>query len=100
MSLVIQDSYATGVVKSSDGQGGGFACGVYNPEDVANAYWDTTTSKTTDGICGENIAEIVGLTTQQLQSGLPSGFDPSIWAEDASINNGLPYLIDNPPKKK
>ena len=33
---------------------------------------------------------ITGLTTAQLQSGLPAGFNPSIWAESASINGGLP----------
>jgi len=42
---------------------------------------------------------ITGLTTQQLQSGLPTGFDPKIWAENPNINNGLPYLIANPPPK-
>jgi hypothetical protein len=42
----------------------------------------------TSGVSG-----ITGLTTTQFQSGLPSGFDSSIWAESASINEGLPYLI-------
>jgi hypothetical protein len=37
------------------------------------------------------------MRTEQLQSGLPSGFDPSIWAEKPGINNGYPYLIANPP---
>jgi hypothetical protein len=41
---------------------------------------------------------ITGQTTAQLQAGLPAGFDPSIWAEDPGINNGLPYLIANPPQ--
>ena len=43
------------------------------------------------------IPGITGLTTAQLQSGLPAGFDPSIWAESPNINGGLPYLITNPP---
>jgi hypothetical protein len=41
---------------------------------------------------------VTGLTTEQLQSGLPEGFDPSIWGESADINGGLPYLLANPPK--
>jgi hypothetical protein len=43
-------------------------------------------------------AGITGETTAQLQAGLPAGFDPTIWAESPSINNGLPYLINNPPQ--
>jgi hypothetical protein len=34
-----------------------------------------------------------------LQSGLPAGFDPAIWAESANMNGGLPYLLANPPSK-
>ena len=29
---------------------------------------------------------------------LPAGFDRRIWKENPSINNGLPYLIANPPQ--
>jgi hypothetical protein len=39
-----------------------------------------------------------GLKTRKLQSGLPAGFDPTIWAQSPSINNGFPYLIANPPQ--
>jgi len=42
---------------------------------------------------------ISGLATAQFQSGLPAGFDPSTWAEDSNITNGLPYLIHNPLPK-
>lgn len=93
----ISDSYSTGAVSSGDG---GFVC-----DDVAtnfsDDYWDTTTSGTDYGTCGDdNVSGITGLTTQQLQSGLPTGFDPTIWAEDSKINTGLPYLINNPPAKR
>ena len=44
------------------------------------------------------VFEITGETTAQLQAALPSGFDPTIWAESPSINGGLPYLIANPPQ--
>jgi hypothetical protein len=68
-----------------------------------NAYWDTDTSGITNLSQGAgNIANfpgITGLTTRQLQSGLPAGFDPKIWAENSSINGGLPYLITNQPHR-
>jgi len=113
----VENSYATGAVTSagfvctdtpsaatvsssySTGAGGaGFICDLAFGTSVSSAYWDTTTSGTTDGTCNGNYAEIVGLTTQQFQSGLPDGFDPAIWAENANINGGLPYLINNPPQ--
>jgi hypothetical protein len=60
-----------------------------------------TTSKIKKNQGAGNIADdpgIKGKTTQQLQSGLPKGFDPKIWAENPKINGGLPYLIANPPQ--
>jgi hypothetical protein len=64
--------------------------------------WDTDTSGITNLSQGAgfplNQPGIAGLTTAQFQSGLPAGFDPTVWAEDPAINNGLPYLIDNPPR--
>ena len=59
---------------------------------ATDVYWDTTTSVNTLG-CGEGSASVTGLTTAQLQSGLPAGFDPSIWNESAGANKGLPYLL-------
>jgi hypothetical protein len=70
---------------------------------MTDTYWDTDTSGIANLSQGAgyppNDPGITGLTTQQLQSGLPAGFDPSIWREDANINGGLPYLLDNPPLK-
>jgi hypothetical protein len=57
---------------------------------VSNSYWDTTTSGTTKSAGGTS------LTNSQLQSGLPSGFDPSIWAETPGVMGGLPYLLTLP----
>jgi hypothetical protein len=69
---------------------------------LSRDYWDTTTSGITNLSQGAgNIANdpgITGETTTQLQSGLPTGFDPAIWAENPNINGGLPYLIANPPQ--
>ena len=91
----ISDSYAKGAVSNG---GGGFGCmGAFN---LSDDYWDTSTSGTDYGWCDDvNMDGLTGLTTKQLKSGLPPGFDPSIWAEDKKINNGFPYLINNPPDK-
>ncbi len=94
----IGESYATGTV--SGAKVGGFLG--YNSDgkgdNLTSDYWDTTTSGLTQGV-GRGISTgVTGLTTTQLQSGLPAGFDPSVWAENPSINGGLPYLIANPPR--
>jgi hypothetical protein len=90
----IEYSYSTGSVGATNG---GFGCYTTNAATITDDYWDTDTSGTNDGVCGGNLSGITGLTTQQLQSGLPTGFDPKIWAEKPNINNGFPYLINNPP---
>jgi hypothetical protein len=70
---------------------------------ISSSYWDTSTSRIKNRKKGAGTPRkdpgIKGLTAEQLQSGLPDGFDPKVWAEDPKINNGLPYLIDNPPRK-
>ena len=70
---------------------------------IDRTYWDTTTSDITNlGQGAGNISNdpgITGKTTAQLQAKLPKGFSRTIWAESANINNGLPYLIANPPAK-
>lgn len=70
-----------------------------NDAHVTDAYWDETTSGTEIGVGDGPHKGVRGVTTKRLKSGLPSGFDPAIWAEDSRINKGLPYLIDNPPPK-
>jgi hypothetical protein len=87
--------YSTGAVSADSGVVGGFVGGDENT--LSNCYWDTTTSGTDTGTGDGNRSGLTGLTTQQLQSGLPSGFDPKIWAEDKKVNHGFPYLINNPP---
>lgn len=119
----VQNSYATGAVSGHTAGGflgandfywpernyaighvqgavaGGFSgCNQTNETDN---YWDTDTAGVTladGGNCSDGGDLPVGLTTAQFQSGLPNGFDPAIWAEDPSINNGFPYLIANPPQ--
>ncbi|HEY5048308.1 MAG TPA: hypothetical protein VII49_09830, partial [Rhizomicrobium sp.] len=99
-ALNVATSYSTGKIVGSAYPGGFigyFGSGV----PPTNNYWDTTTSGTDQGTGNDgNVPGITGLTTQQLQSGLPTGFDPTIWAEKPKINDGFPYLIANPPPKK
>ncbi|MGH6876051.1 MAG: hypothetical protein ACREHV_01600 [Rhizomicrobium sp.] len=97
----VSDSYSTGTVRGTesdevgglvgdDDSGGGFH----------DAYWDVSTSGVSQG--AGNIADdpgITGLTTKQLRSGLPEGFEKSVWKEKTNVNRGFPYLITNPPPK-
>jgi hypothetical protein len=117
----ISNSYATGSVYGNDAEGG-FAGGGENitssystgaasgTEYVGgflgmsgggntDCYWDTTTSDDFFGVGSGSDAGITGLTTAELQSGLPEGFDKKTWAEKSGVNDGLPYLINNPPSK-
>jgi hypothetical protein len=96
----IATSYSTGAATGQTDVGGFVGYVGDESEEYSNDYWDTTTSGLDNGTGDQgNITQITGETTAQLQSGLPSGFDRSIWAENPKINNGLPYLIDNPPPK-
>ena len=102
-SNAVQDVYSTGAVSSQKKSAylGGFVGWDVSPPELVNTYWDTDTSGITDLGQGagspSNDAGITGLTTQQLQSGLPMGFVSKFWAQNSSINNGFPYLIANPP---
>ncbi len=91
---IVEYSYSTGGVSDGANIGGLLGSAAST---MTDDYWDTKTSGTKHGVEGGNVQGVTGLTTAQLQSGLPSGFDPNIWAENPSINNGLPYLIANPP---
>jgi len=99
----IAASYSTGAVKAGhDSSVGGFLG--FDQSDthaLKNDYWDTDTSGITDLSRGAgnipNDPGITGLTTAQFQSGLPEGFDPTVWAENPQINDGLPYLRANVP---
>jgi hypothetical protein len=93
-------SYSTGAVSAGSGSlVGGFVGKSTSSANYSYAYWDVTTSGTNQAAGKGNSRGIVGLTTEELQSGLPSGFDPSIWGQKSKINNGFPYLLNNPPPK-
>jgi hypothetical protein len=99
----IVSCYSTGYVTAGAGsQIGGLVgtfagSGVYFEED----YWDTTTSGITNLSQGagniSNEPGITGLTTAQLQSGLPPGFSGDVWGQSGNINGGLPYFLAMPP---
>jgi hypothetical protein len=101
----IRDSYSMVVVKGRKHSDVGGLLGNDKPRSnvLTDDYWDTTTSGITN--LGQGVGNIpndpgvTGLATTQLQSGLPAGFDPAIWAESANMNGGLPYLLANPPSK-
>jgi hypothetical protein len=68
---------------------------------INDTYWDTDTSGISNLSQGagniSNDPGITGLTTSQFQSGLPTGFNSSIWGENGTINDGFPYLLALPP---
>lgn len=64
---------------------------------VTSSYWNTTTSGLSQATSNGRDSGITGLTTAQMRSALPAGFSASIWALSSTVNNGFPYLIDNPP---
>jgi hypothetical protein len=101
--LTIETAYSTGAAIANEGGAFGGSIGIDESDGgISNDFWDTTTSGITNLSQGAgspaNDPGITGETTAQLQAGLPAGFDPTIWAENPSINNGLPYLIANPPR--
>ena len=98
----ISDSYAIGAVSGRSGSILGGLVGYGDGEaSYTDDFWDTTSSGITNlgqGVGNTaNASGVTGLTTAQFQSGLPTGFNPTIWGEDPSINGGLPYLLALPP---
>lgn len=96
------ESYSTGLLTgATDATVGGLIGADTTSGEIADTYWDTSTSGITNLSQGAgnvpNDPGVAGLSTAQLQASLPPGFDPSVWAEDPNINGGLPYLLANPP---
>jgi filamentous hemagglutinin family protein len=93
----LSSSYSTGAVTAgATSYVGGFAGELKGTNSLSSDYWDTDTSGISADFGVGNISDVpgvTGLTTAQFQSGLPSGFDNSVWGENSSINGGLPYLL-------
>ena len=99
-SETVNSSYSTGAVSGGESSlVGGFVGTSTKESHYTDAYWDTTTSGTSRASGKGKARNVEGLSTDELQSGLPAGFDPSVWGENAKINNGMPYLLTNPPPK-
>jgi GH25 family lysozyme M1 (1,4-beta-N-acetylmuramidase) len=81
----ISQSYATGAVSASSYIGGLVGFSYFG--NVSSSYWDTQTTGQTTSAGGSPI------TDAALKSGLPSGFDPTVWGSNLSINSGYPYLF-------
>jgi hypothetical protein len=86
--IALEISYSSGAVSGPSSATIGGLVGYVTPSSAAiySVYWDTTTSGTTQSAVG------TGLTTTQLQSGLPAGFSSQTWTETPGAYNGLPYL--------
>lgn len=65
---------------------------------ATHTYWDTDTSGATQGVAFGDASGITALTSEELKSGLPKGFDPLVWAQKKKINSGFPYLSTTAPK--
>lgn len=98
----IAETYSTGQVDPVGADDAGGLIGLdQSSGGIADSYWDFDTSGISDPKKGAgwpwNDPGITGLTDAQLKAGLPSGFDPAIWGQNAGINNGYPYLLANTP---
>jgi hypothetical protein len=96
-------SYGIGAVTAKGGSTIGGLVGIdYQRKDIFRTYWDLDTTGISNPAQGAgspaNDYGIEGLTTTQFQSGLPKGFDKSVWAEDPSVNSGFPYLRSLKPR--
>jgi hypothetical protein len=91
----LKSVYATGAVSASNRTGG--LVGRNSKGAFQSAYWDLDTTGQSSA-CGNRCRGAQGLSDAQLKAGLPPGFDPKIWAIDPKINNGYPYLRNNPPE--
>ena len=93
-------AYSTGAVSAGSGSYVGGSIGVDTATNGTNEaiYWDLDTSGASNGAgFPTNDGGVTGLTSQQLRSGLPAGFDSTAWAQNPKINNGYPYLVGMAP---
>jgi len=99
----INVAYSTGMVTGAAGEYvGGLIGNVERADTPTTTYWDLDTSGVSNPSLGAgnttNESGITGLSTSQFQSGLPGGFSSAVWAQNATLNGGYPYLTSVPPK--
>ncbi len=95
--------YSTGLLSVGGDTFAGGLIGVdQSYQSISAAYWDLDTSGIShlDQGAGSppNDPGITGLSDAQLKSALPAGFASNVWGQSAGINNGYPYLLQNPPQ--
>jgi len=84
-SGTVTQTYAIGSVVAGPSTPTGGLVGSNSAATVTYGYYDTQATGQTTSAGG------VGVITAQVQSGLPSGFDSSVWS--ASPGNTYPYLV-------
>ncbi len=87
----ITASYSTGLVSGGRNPNTQGFVAFVSSGTVTNGYWDVDTSGQNKSKAGTPISDAA------LKAALPAGLDAAVWAQDASVNNGYPYLIANPP---
>ncbi len=92
----IATSYSTGAPAGAATMGG-FAGVNTSGATSSSLYWNKTTSGFSQATGNGNDSGITGLTSTQMRSGLPTGFNSMTWGEMAGTNYGLPYLLALPP---
>jgi hypothetical protein len=100
---IVLSSYSAGAIAphSESGLAGGTVGSDGSSSTFGSTYWVTDSSPHNPKQGAGNIPNdpgITGLTGAQMKSALPAGFDPRIWGQSPSINNGYPYLLANPPQ--
>ena len=88
----IEDAYATGAVTGGAGSEVGGLVGDDDGGTYTDDYFDTTSSGTTTGVGGSNIAGVTGLSTTQLEGSL-AGFSSTVWSNVGGQTT--PYLLNN-----
>jgi hypothetical protein len=104
----VESSYAAGKIEPARRTGGlpGGVVGFVDENDrsvfrFAYTYWDLDKGVDNPHQGAGSMRDLpgaTGLTDAQLKSGLPPGFDPTVWGQNPNINSGYPYLISNPPQ--
>ncbi|HEX3652949.1 MAG TPA: GLUG motif-containing protein [Rhizomicrobium sp.] len=101
----VVSSYVGGTFQQKKPNNSVFAGGVVGsdnaPGSFSDTYWDLDKGISDPSQGAGNVPNdpgIVGLTDVQLKAGLPSGFDPRVWAIGPNTNGGFPYLVDIPPR--
>ncbi len=93
----IGNTYSTGAPSGGAGATvGGFVGDDATTNGIQVSYWDTDTSGVSNGAGNTSDPQIQGLTSAQLQSGLPAGFSNAIWDNVGGFNDGFPFLLAVP----